>query len=70
MDQENPPLPMPRSPPAPPELSQELEDLVFDYLERVEGARSDLLEALCREHPSQADLLRARVQVLRWIGIP
>ena len=64
MDQEFLPNPVSRPPP---ELTPELEDLVFEYLERIDGARTELLETLCREHPEQADLLRARVHVLRRV---
>ncbi|HTE06064.1 MAG TPA: hypothetical protein VK824_07705, partial [Planctomycetota bacterium] len=45
-----------------------LGELVAHALEALEREGAPALEALCREHPSQATALRARVEQLRAIG--
>ncbi len=55
----------------PPEDSADarLDELVFACLERIEAGGDGALDDFCREHPAQADRLRARVQTLAAVGL-
>ncbi len=48
---------------------RDLEDLVFECLERLETEGEGALDALCAEHPARAAQLRDRIALLRRMGL-
>ncbi|MCY2959004.1 MAG: protein kinase [Planctomycetota bacterium] len=48
---------------------RDLEDLVFECLERIESEGPGALEAMCREHPVAETRLRERIGLLRRMGL-
>lgn len=46
-----------------------VDELVVEYLDRLEQARDGLLEELCARDPERATALRARVAILRWMRV-
>jgi len=47
----------------------ELDELVFECLERIESEGAEVLAQLCREHPAVAPLLLERVRALIERGL-
>ena len=52
-----------------PGAQHDLEDLVFECLERLEAEGEGALEAVCRAHPEHATSLRERIALLRRMGL-
>lgn len=46
-----------------------VDELVVEYLDRLEEARERLLDELCARDPARAPQLRARVAILRWMRV-
>jgi hypothetical protein len=46
-----------------------LDELVVRYLDRMQAAGEALLDELCRAHPDCAEHLRARIELLRRLGL-
>src|SRR5687767_3323840 len=55
--------------PLQPEQHSELEELVFECLERVESEGVSALESIYRAHPEHAAALRERMRVLHSAGL-
>lgn len=49
--------------------ASQLEQLIFECLERMESEGPSALESLCAAHPAHADALRARMQALHAAGL-
>lgn len=54
--------------PGDPADGRAIDQLVFECLERLESEGLEAIEALCREHPDYAIVLRARIEALRACG--
>ena len=46
-----------------------LDELVFECLEELERCGAHALRRLCRAHPESAAVLRARLRILRQLGL-
>jgi hypothetical protein len=47
----------------------DVDELVFECLEELERSGALALRRLCRAHPERAILLRARLRILRELGL-
>lgn len=46
-----------------------VDELVFECLEELERSGALALRRLCRAHPERASVLRARLRILRQLGL-
>jgi hypothetical protein len=49
--------------------SQQVRELIFECLARVEREGPDAVDAFCHQHPAHADTIRRRLQLLREAGV-